>query len=124
MKNLIIKSTSTTPAVEFNIDGRLVLEGRSLPQNSNKFYLPLISWAAQLRNPQVKLDINLEYINSASVKKLLELMTILVTNTNIQNFIIEWHYEADDEDILESGKMFKDILKKAHFRFHKYSKAA
>jgi hypothetical protein len=124
MNNLIIEPTSSTPAIQFKEDGRMLIEGRSLPENVMKFYIPLIEWAQKLTAEVVKLDINLEYLNSASTKKLLEFLKVLDANNHIKTFIINWHYEADDEDTLENGQIFEDLLRKAEFRYHEYSEAA
>ncbi len=105
-------------------DGRLLLEGRSLPENVTKFYNPLVEWVAMLKVEVVKIDINLEYLNSASSKKLLELLKVLDANNNIKELIMNWHYESDDEDALESGQIFEELLRKAEFRYHEYSEAA
>jgi len=121
MNNLTIEPTSSTPAVQFREDGRLLIEGRSLPENVMKFYTPLIEWASKLTIQVVKMDINLEYLNSASSKKLLELLKAFDTNSHITTFIVNWHYEADDDDSLESGQIFEDLLVKAQFRYHDYS---
>jgi hypothetical protein len=124
MNNLIIEPTSSTPAIRFREDGRLLIEGRSLPENVMKFYTPLIEWASKLATQVVKLDINLEYLNSASSKKLLELLKVFDANNHIITLIINWHYEVDDEDCLESGQIFEELLIKAQFRYHEYSEAA
>jgi len=124
MNNLIIEPTNSTPVIQFREDGRLLMEGRSLPENVLKFYTPLIEWAAKLTAEVVKLDINLEYLNSASSKKLLELLKVFDANSHITTFIINWHYESDDEDSLENGQIFEDLLRKAQFRYHEYSEAA
>jgi hypothetical protein len=124
MNNLIIEPTSSTPAIRFREDGRLLIEGRSLPENVMKFYTPLIEWASKLATQVVKLDINLEYLNSASSKKLLELLKVFDANNHITTLIINWHYEIDDEDCLESGQIFEELLIKAQFRYHEYSEAA
>lgn len=121
MNNLILEPTNSTPAIQFREDGRLLIEGRSLPENVFKFYNPLIEWASKLTIQVVKLDINLEYINSASSKKLLELLKVFDANSNIITFMVNWHYEADDEDSLENGQIFEDLLGKAEFRYHEYS---
>jgi len=123
MNNLIIEPTSSTPAIRFREDGRLLIEGRSLPENVMKFYTPLIEWASKLAAQVVKLDINLEYLNSASSKKLLELLKVFDANNHITTLIINWHYEMDDEDCLESGQIFEELLIKAQFRYHEYSEA-
>jgi hypothetical protein len=124
MKNINYEPTSSTPAVRFGTDGRLLMEGRSLPENVLKFYNPLIEWAKKIDISVVKFDLNMEYLNSASSKKLLELLRALDNNDSIIDFIVNWHYEADDEDALESGQIFEDLLKKAEFRYHEYSEAA
>jgi hypothetical protein len=124
MKNICLEPTSSTPAVRFATDGRLLIEGRSLPENVSKFYNPLIEWVKRLDALVVRIDLNLEYLNSASSKKVLELLRALDTNASIKEFIVNWHYEADDEDSLESGQIFEDFLVKAEFRYHQYSEAA
>jgi hypothetical protein len=124
MKNICYDPTHSTPLVKFTPDGRLLMEGRSLPENVNKFYTPLIDWAAALRAQVVRMDINLEYLNSASSKKVLELLKALDGNDHVTELFINWHYEADDEDSLESGQIFEELLNKAVFYFHEYSEAA
>jgi hypothetical protein len=124
MNNIVIEPTATTPSVSFRTDGRLLMEGRSLPENVAKFYTPLLEWARQLTDQVVKFDINLEYTHSASSKKILELLKVFDANCHIKELIINWHYELDDEDALENGQIFEDLLRKASFRYHEYSEAA
>jgi len=124
MNNLIIESTSSTPAIYFKEDGRLLMEGRSLPENVMNFFTPLIEWASNLTAQVVKFDIKLEYINSASSKRLLDLLKVFDANSHINTFNIDWHYETDDEDSLENGQIFEELLRKAQFRYHEYNEAA
>ena len=124
MNNITYEPTTSTPEVKFTTDGRLLLEGRSLPENVMKFYNPLIEWVSKLKVEVVKMDINLEYLNSASSKKLLEILKVLDANNYIKEFIVNWHYESEDEDALESGQIFEDLLRRAEFRYHEYSEAA
>jgi hypothetical protein len=123
MNNLTIEATSSTPAIQFNTDGRMLMEGRSLPENVQKFYDPLLDWAKKIDTEEVKLDINLEYMNSASTKKVLEFLKVLDANNCIKTFIVNWHYESEDEDTLENGQIFEELLRKAQFRYHEYSEA-
>lgn len=124
MENLILEPTNNTPTVIFDKEGKLLMEGRSLPENTAKFFMPLIEWGADLAGEEVKLVINLEYLNSSSTKKLLELLKVLDANGKIRTLYIDWYYEVDDEDILENGQIFEEILRKAQFRYHEYSRAA
>ncbi len=124
MNTMNFEPTNSTPLIKFTSDGRLLIEGRSLPENVNKFYSPLIEWVGKLKAEVVRMDINLEYLNSASSKKLLELLKVLDANNDVKELIINWHYESDDEDALESGQIFEELLRKAEFRYHEYSEAA
>ncbi len=124
MKEIIIEKTASTPAIEFYDDGRLLIEGRSLPEDVNKFYKPLLEWVAGLTTERVTVNINLEYLNSASAKKLLEMLKSLDANNRIKSLIINWHYEEGDDDALETGQIFEDLLRKAQFRYFELSEAA
>jgi len=124
MKNLTIEPTSSTPAIHFKSDGRMLIEGRSLPENVMKFYVPIIEWAQKLTTEAVILDVNMEYLNSASTKKMLEFLKVLDANNHIKTLAVNWHYEADDEDTLENGQIFEELLLKAKFRYLEYSGAA
>jgi len=123
MKEIIIEKTASTPAIEFYDDGRMLIEGRSLPEDVGKFYKPLLEWVTALKAETVKVNINLEYLNSASAKKLLEMLKSLDANNNIKNFIINWHYEEGDDDTLETGQIFEELLRKAQFRYLELSEA-
>jgi len=123
MNNLLIDATSSTPAIQFRTDGRMLMEGRSLPENVQKFYGPVIEWAQSLTAKVVKLDINMEYLNSASTKKVLEFLKALDVNHHVKTYLINWHYESEDEDTLENGQIFEELLRKAQFRYHEYSEA-
>jgi hypothetical protein len=124
MKNLTIESTNSTPEVKFSTEGRLLIVGRSLPENTVNFYKPLIDWAVSFEAREVTFDINLEYLNSGSTKKLLELLKVFDANNHIETFYVDWHFDQDDEDILENAHIFEEILRKAQFRYHELSNAA
>ena len=120
----MIEATPSTPTIRFDMNGRLLIQGRSLPENVMSFYNPLIDWARELKAETTKLDINLEYSNSSSSKKLLEILKILDANNAIKELIVNWHYESDDEDALECGQVYEELMLKAVFRYHEYSEAA
>lgn len=125
MENLNIQATAETPAIYFGVDGRLMITGRSLPVNVMIFYDPLIRWIKNLKCQSIRMDISLEYANSASAKKILDMMKHFDQNENIKSLVINWHYESDDEDILEMGLIMEELVKnKAIFRFHAYADAA
>jgi hypothetical protein len=117
MNHLHLESTSTTPAVVFGEDRRLMIKGRSIPADVSGFYSPLIEWASGLRTDKILVDINLEYMNSSSSKKLLLLMKALNNNKAIGQMSVIWRYDKDDEDALVNGQVFEKSLPNALFRF-------
>ncbi len=124
MENLIIKGTVDTPRVEFFDSGELLVEGKSCPVAVTRFYEPLFVWVTALKAEKANININLEYINSASVKKLLDLLKVLDANRNVREIVINWHYEEGDDDTLETGQIFEEMLLRARFYYHEYSEAA
>ncbi len=80
MDNLLIESTKKTPDVAFNVDGRMRISGRSIPEDASKFYDDLFEWVYYYcQNPpeSTTVDIELEYFNSGSSKALLHILRAL-----------------------------------------------
>lgn len=117
MNHLNLESTSTTPSVIFGEDGRLLIKGRSIPADVSSFYSTLIEWAAGLQTDKVLVDIDLEYMNSSSSKKLLLLLKALDNNKAVGHLSVIWRYDKDDEDALVNGQVFEKSLPKALFRY-------
>lgn len=119
MENLLIKATSKTPEVEFYFNGRMRIKGRSIPEDASIFFDHLQSWIFQYcLNPQgdTVVDIDLEYMNSASAKSLLQMLSELTSVANKgKTLTINWYYESGDDDMVERGEYFEKILK---FRFN------
>ncbi len=123
MKTIDFTATHSTPAVRYQEDGKLIIKGRSISDNEVSFYQPLIDWACMLKVEALVVDIDLEYINSGSSKKLFYLLKVLDANTNIRKLIVNWYYEEGDEETLVKGQVFNESLPKAEFRFHQQKDA-
>jgi hypothetical protein len=121
IQDLIIEATSSTPYVAFEVSGNLSLKGRSLILDVGQFYQPLTDWVSQLHCSKVTFDIDVDYFNSASSKRLLEILKTIDVNNNVSEFIVIWNFESDDEDILEKGQIFEEKLRKAKFFFKEYA---
>jgi hypothetical protein len=116
MEPIIIEGTSKTPAVNFNAStGVLEIKGRSIPENSIEFFKPLIEWIEKYgASPQPKtiVNIQLEYFNTSSSKCILDVFKRLENLVNNgYDVVINWHYEEDDEDMLEAGEDYQSIIK-------------
>jgi hypothetical protein len=115
MENFFLEGTSKTPLLEFKkTEGRFLIKGRSIPENSVEFYKPLFEWLDNYsKEPQENtvLDVKLEYFNTSSSKCLVEIFRKLEhLQDSGKNVLINWYYEEDDEDMQESGEDFQEII--------------
>jgi hypothetical protein len=122
MDALIIEPTKATPRVNFQPEGELKIEGRSLPEDPFTFYNPVLNWIRNYSGNEIVLDLRLEYMNTASSKQIFTLLADLKDNTSIKNHLINWHYEEGDEDALDTGKEFEQLVN-IPFQFHEYAEA-
>jgi len=116
MENFYLSATPKTPEINFDVSrGIFQISGRSIPENSLEFYKPLLVWLDRyIQNPNknTHLKIVLEYFNTSSSKCLIEIFRRLeVLHKQGQDLQIDWYYEKEDEDILESGQDFREIMK-------------
>jgi hypothetical protein len=121
MEKLLKEATTHTPMADFDPSGRLKLEGRSFPENVAIYFDPLINFVKDLKTDTVRFDVNLEYFNTASSKKLMDLFKHLDANSNINTVIIHWHYEEGDDDSLETAEIFEESLLRCEFLYHEYA---
>ncbi len=112
MNNIYKESTDKTPEIKFiHEEGLLEIKGRSIPENSLKFYEELLEWVenyAKNSKETTNVNIHLEYFNTSSSKCLLDLFKKMESIENQVN--INWHYEEDDEDMLEAGEDYDAII--------------
>lgn len=115
-KAIKLEETEDTPKVVLNKEKMLFeISGRSLPEDAEKFYAPIIEWMKNyVTTPSSNTDfiINLEYFNSSSVKQVLK---VLITLEEIvkkgQKVNITWYYNQEDELMEIKGQEIKSILK-------------
>lgn len=113
MQNLLIDETKCTPYIELLFDKRQIsFKGKSYPENTFDFYMPVISW---LKNyfPRVKektvVDFEISYFNSTSSKLFFDIFDILEEAVaNGSEIEINWYYDEENEFALEAGEDFKD----------------
>lgn len=116
MNSLVLEGSPKTPSINFDGEnGAFLIEGRSIPENSLDFYKPVMEWLdSYVNEPQeeTKVSIRLEYFNTSSSKCILDVFKKLETIFKRgKKVIINWHYELDDEDMLEAGEDYQSIVK-------------
>ncbi len=116
MDDLVFEPTELTPKVDFNLaTGTLELRGRSIPENSKKMFEPMFEWVdLYLSNPlpETKIILALEYFNTSSSKCILDFLKRFedVQQQGKSVINIEWHYEYDDPQMLETGENYQQMV--------------
>jgi hypothetical protein len=115
MEKLHIEPYLQTPEVNFDSEtGIMFISGKSYPADAIEFFQPLIEWAkVYATEPAKKTELicEIEYLNSASQKQLVELILAFKSLYDSgKEFIVKWKYEEGDDDILSVGELVEHEL--------------
>jgi len=115
MDAIRLKGTEDTPAVIFDAAANIFeLSGKSMPENVAAFYGPILSWIDEYGNkpnPDTVVNFKLEYFNTASSKMIMDIMSKFEDIANDGNKVkMKWHYLEVDEDMLEAGEGYSEIV--------------
>lgn len=124
MEEYFIQGTESLPTVSLKANGDFKISGRALPEDANKFFAPLFEWVGRFSSDKVNIEINLDYFNTSVSKQLLVFFKIIEDNQANGEIHVKWMYEDGDEEMLESGEIFQEILHRFNFTFHKYAEVA
>lgn len=116
MDKLRIEETAQTPMVCFDGDtGEMKINGRSIPEDADQFWLPVLSWfEAFMLNPtnKVTIELDFEYFNISSSKRILFLLYKLNELAEAgKEVMVKWHYKKSDIDMYEVGQDYAYMVK-------------
>jgi hypothetical protein len=121
MEDLFIQGTDSLPTVLLKTSGELKITGRALPEDAAKFFSPVLIWIKELSVEEVNIEINLDYFNTSVSKQLLDFFKLIENKKAIKIVKVKWMYEEGDDEMLESGEIYKELLPRFSFTFHKYA---
>jgi len=115
MRKLNILSTDDSPEIIFDKEnGLFEISGKSLPEDVNAFYAPVLDWLEQYSSsplPETVINIKFNYFNTASSKKILDILLILEEiYKKGQQVLVKWFYPGYDEDMKEAGEEYSEII--------------
>ncbi len=121
---LQIESTKETPEITLDKEkGFIKFSGRSLPENAKEFYNPIKEWLtsyAEQPSAGTKVVFEFEYFNTASSKMIWECIEeVSKLQETDPDSVIEWHYLEDDDDMLEAGEDYAEMIG-VDFKFVSY----
>jgi hypothetical protein len=115
MEKVFIEPTRTTPLINFDPEeGLLEMKGRSSPENSIQFYqrvLDNLDEYAISGGSEFTTNIAFEYFNTSSSKCLFDVFKRLSKiEDSGKKITINWYYEEGDDDMMEAGEDYSDLL--------------
>ena len=109
MKELEIEGTIITPYIHFSpLTGIMKISGRSIPENDNSFWETVCEWFDNYKTKpsfHTQFNIQLDYFNIVSSKKILYLFTKLKEIESIGLSVqVVWAYKTSDQEMYEVGQ--------------------
>jgi len=115
MDQLVLEPKAKTPLINFDgKSGLMEMKGMSCSENSLEFYKPVLDWVEKYgKSPVGATTVNIEfkYFNTSSAKCILDVLEKFANIYNMgNNVVFNWNYENNDEEMLEAGENFSEIL--------------
>ena len=113
METIKITGNMKTPTILLDPNtGLMELAGRSIPENTESLYKPLLEWVEEyVKNPAPSTTVNIkfEYFNSSSAKYLIRFLEFVAQLKKVgKPLVINWFYE--DDELFEYGQDYQDVL--------------
>jgi hypothetical protein len=113
LEKLSIEKTTNSPEILMDAEiGLIEISGASFQEDSVSFYAPVFEWIEEyISNPKdTVVNVELKYFNSSSAKIILNIFKSLgeIKKKNLV-LVINWKYNADDEDVKDSGQDFAKL---------------
>lgn len=122
MDKIVREATDRTPAVSFDFEnGIFSMKGESYPEDASAFFGPLHQALEEFLDSefdaQIVFDVEFAYFNSSSAKVLMNLFQLLedAAENKGKKTVINWHYNEDDDTMLEFGEDFASDMEHATF---------
>lgn len=119
MDQFSMEGTDSTPKIYFDKEsGKFEITGRSFPEESRSFYAPVFAWLeeyAKNPNEETFFEFKMDYFNSSSSLIILEILNLL--DTIYKKVTISWNHLKIDEDMLEAGEEYSELVS-LPFEYH------
>lgn len=110
-----IEATEDSPEIILNQEKEIFeISGRSLPEDVNTFYEPVLEWIEEYSknpNPRTIFKFKFSYFNTASSKIILDILTIFEEMIEDKHdVLVRWYYPETDEDMLDAGEEYAEMV--------------
>jgi len=116
LEPLFLEATTETPEIHFDAQKpTFSIKGKSFPEETRDFFDPVLNWLndyADAPNAKTEVTIHMDYYNSSTSVALMEVLKLLERiHLKGHEVTIHWHYDLIDDDMLEAGEEYEELLK-------------
>ncbi|WP_338763135.1 DUF1987 domain-containing protein [Bernardetia sp. ABR2-2B] len=114
MENFQIEGENYIPTVNFAPEeGVLEISGESYHEYTIEFFQPIFEWLNNYLEQEGRtftFNFRMTYFNTSSSRRFLEIFDLLEEYNKSKggNVTVNWYYEKDDVDMLESGEEYAE----------------
>lgn len=109
----IKESSKRTPWIILE-PGKILIMGRSIPDNPGEFYTPVLNWVidyVKIYKGETKIYFGFEYLNTASTKWIFIMLREIAAVKEVSSkSCVYWFYEQGDDDMSELGHILRSLI--------------
>lgn len=113
INSLIIEPTRKTPWIILE-PGKVMISGRSIPENPGEFYKPIYDWVESYitESPEkTEIILGFEFINTTSIKWVYAILKELGKIPDMLTHArVTWYYEEGDDDMCDLGFILRSLV--------------
>lgn len=120
MEDFLREGTDKTPHIYLTTDGRLYFSGKSMPEDTAKFFFNIMDWLSDYFRspaPETHLQISMRYLNSSSCSMMYKLFHFMNRLPGTGRSIVSCHWicESEDAQMKDFMKQIMDIAEEIRF---------
>lgn len=114
MTDITVAGTQSTPEIHSDWSaGKLYMRGDSYPENSYELFNQVFEWLerflTQESAPALTLEITLLYLNTSSIKAMMDIFDLLESaHGQSKPVAVNWYYDERNERVAELAEEFKE----------------
>lgn len=113
LASLNITGSQSTPTIVCDANsGVMSMQGDSYPENSFEFFAEIITWVEDFLQQSplpLRLDLHLIYMNTSSVKAMMDIFDMLEAAFLADRQVsVRWYYDPANERVVELAEEFKE----------------
>ncbi len=109
MKPILLEPSEDTPKVQFdNNTGIFEISGKSLPEDSNEFYEPLIKWLTEYCKAPKESNtflFHFEFLSTSSTKQIMHIFKLIDQLHKSKSVAVNWNWDKGDLNMRKTGQL-------------------